>query len=181
MFKYDENRVSEAYEMLINPPKVTTTYQHTSQKTKTEVKETKEEAQKRAREEARKKAQAYAKMKRKEFMRTDAYKTDQAKIIILEQLYPVMVVFCLFIAPVVAFISWGAISLIPIGVLILTSWVHWVDFFRSDYQKFDIKLLLTSFKIASKSKGFQIGVMILFCIYVFFFIFPNTEFTIFQI
>lgn len=158
--------ITEAYEMLMSPPSTFINFQQSS------VVE-KEEAIAKARKEAQEKAQAYAKMKRKEFMNSDAYKQQQAEIIFLDQLSLLFMAFLIFIMPPLFYILGGFLGLGGAILILLVSWAYWFDFFSAD-KKFSFEELISSFKVVRQTAGFELIFMFLFCLFSFFTVFVNT-------
>ncbi len=153
--------ITEAYEMLLSPEYKTSYYT-----------EAQEDAIKNAQRRAQQKAYAYARMKEKEFKNSDVYKRNQAELYILDQLHLYSAYFMLFIMPPLSYFIWDLQGLAWSGGILFVSWAYWTEIFITD-SKINFKNFRDSFKLVARTNGFQIGLLIVFSIYVIFTSFTN--------
>ena len=161
--------IVEAYEILSSPqPK----QKRRQRRNTTSVKK---DTAKEAREKARQKAHVYAKMKQKEFMKTDTYKMNKAELFVLEQLHLFSAYFMVFAMTPLAGLLWGWTGVYWSGGILLLSWAFWTEIFTSD-TKLNFSDFVESAHLVSQSLGFRVACLVVFSTYAFFTSFLNTVF-----
>lgn len=116
--------------------------------------------------EAQERARAYARMRRKEFMKTDAYKLNRAERIIIEHLHIYFAWFTITGLPLITYLLWGFTGLAWAGGWVVVSWAFWTVIFTKKVA-LDFEEFKDAWPLIIKSTGFQTGVLFLFTIYTF--------------
>lgn len=150
--------ISEAYEILMSGGG-----ERRNQRT---VKSPQEEYAK-SQAEAQERARAYARMRRKEFMKTDAYKLNRAERIIIEHLHIYFAWFSVTGMPLIAYLLWGFTGLAWVGGWIVVSWAFWTVIFTKKVE-LDLEEFKDAWPLIFRSIGFQTGVLFLFSLFTFY-------------